>query len=96
MLKFIKVTGNSLSPDYREGDYVMILTVPFLFFKRGNTIVFQHSEYDLMIKKIDRIQADGIYVIGSHPNSIDSRQFGPVDRRKIIGVVVWHIKKPGL
>jgi phage repressor protein C with HTH and peptisase S24 domain len=93
MLKFIKVTGNSLYPEYREGDYVMILTLPFLSFKRGDTIVFQHPNYGEMIKTIDRIDSDKIQVIGTHPSSIDSRRFGPIDRNSVLGKVIWHIKK---
>lgn len=95
MLKFIKVTGQSLSPDYREGDYVMLITVPFFPFKRGNTIVFHHPVYGVMIKVIERIDLDGFHVLGTHPDSVDSRRFGPINREAIVGVVVWHIRKPG-
>ena len=93
MLKFIKVTGRSLSPEYQEGDYVMVVTFPFFPFKRGSTIVFQHPDYGVMIKKIETISEDGIHVTGSHPDSVDSRRFGPVNREAVMGVVVWHIRK---
>ena len=95
MFKFIKVTGNSLYPEYREGDYVMIITIPFFQFKNGDTIVFQHPTYGRMIKIIERIESDKFIVIGSHPGSIDSRQFGSIDREAILGKVIWHIKRPG-
>ena len=43
MLRVIKVTGNSLSPKYEEGDFVVITTVPFFFgsLRQGDVIVFQ-------------------------------------------------------
>jgi phage repressor protein C with HTH and peptisase S24 domain len=94
MIKFIKVTGDSLSPAYKEGDYVMLITVPFLSFKRGDTIVFRHTQYGTMIKNIDSIDSDKIFVVGTHPLSIDSRQFGPIQRGDVVGKVIWHIKKP--
>jgi phage repressor protein C with HTH and peptisase S24 domain len=94
MIKFIKVTGDSLSPAYKEGDYVMLITVPFLSFKRGDTIVFRHTQYGTMIKNIDSIDSDKIFVVGTHPLSIDSRQFGPIQRGDVEGKVIWHIKKP--
>ena len=94
MLKLIKVTGNSLYPDYREGDYVMVVTVPFFPFKGGDTIVFRHPTYGTMIKKITRVDLDGIHVVGSHPDSIDSRRFGSIQRRDVVGKVIWHIRKP--
>jgi nickel-type superoxide dismutase maturation protease len=94
MLKFIKVTGESLSPDYQEGDYVMVVTFPFLSLNRGDIIVFRHPVYGTMIKKISHEDPEGFYVIGNHPNSIDSRQFGSICRDDILGKVIWHIKKP--
>ena len=95
MLKIIKVSGRSLEPEYKEGDYVVIITIPFFSFKMGDTIVFQHQEYGTMIKCIERVVSDKIHVLGLHINSIDSRQFGPIDRSSVIGKVIWHIRKPG-
>ncbi len=94
MFKFIKVTGNSLYPEYREGDYVMITTIPFFSFKKGDTIIFDHQTYGRMIKIIDRIESDKIHVIGTYPGSIDSRRFGPINRESILGKVIWHIQRP--
>jgi signal peptidase I len=94
MLKFIKVTEESLSPDYQEGDYVMVVTFPFLYLKRGNIVIFRNPVYGTMIKKIAHEDPEGFYVVGTHPNSIDSRQFGSINRRDILGKVIWHIKKP--
>jgi len=95
MLEIIKVTGESLSPEYKEGDYVIIVTYPFfLRLKPGDTIVFDQPEYGRVIKKIQRIEYNLIYVSGAHANSVDSRRFGPVPRKNILGKVIWHIQKP--
>ena len=94
IFKFIKVTGDSLSPEYQEGDYVMLITNPFFSFKVGNTVVFNHPEYGTLIKTIDSIDSDKIHVIGTHPYSVDSRQFGLIDKSDVVGKVIWHIKKP--
>jgi nickel-type superoxide dismutase maturation protease len=94
MLKLIKVTGSSLYPDYREGDYVMVVTVPFFPFKRGDIIVFRHPEYGTMIKRITQVDPNEIHVVGTHPDSIDSRRFGPIKRRDVVGKVIWHVQKP--
>ncbi len=95
MIRFIKVTGNSLSPEFQGGDYVMVITCPFFAFKTGDTIVFRHPAYGLLIKKIKTVESDKIQVIGNHPDSVDSRQFGPIGRKDILGKVVWRFKKPG-
>ena len=93
MFKFIKVTGNSLYPEYQEGDYVMTITFPFFRFKRGDIVIFNHPKYGRMIKDINWIESDKIHVIGKHPGSIDSRQFGPIHRKDITGKVIWHIRR---
>ena len=45
-----------------------------------------------VLKRIDRIEPSGdIHVLGDHPQSLDSRIFGPLDREDIVGValIVW-------
>ena len=98
MLRIIKVTGKSLWPEYQEGDYVVLTTIPFFFnsLKGGDVVVFRHPEHGRMIKKVEYIHSEQgtISVIGSLPNSVDSRQFGPVHKRDLIGKVLWHVPKP--
>ena len=47
-----------------------------------------------MIKIIKEIKDDKIFVIGTHNNSIDSRNFGYINKKDIIGKVIFTIKKP--
>ena len=45
-----------------------------------------------VLKRIDRIEPSGdIHVLGDHPQSLDSRKFGPISREDIAGValMVW-------
>jgi signal peptidase I len=98
MFKLIKVKGKSLTPAYKEGDYVVITTLPFFAIKRGDTIVFRHNSYGTMIKRVDTINQDTgqIYVTGTHEHSVDSHQFGPILKRDLAGKVICHIRKPTL
>lgn len=98
MFRPIKVTDSSLSPEYREGDYVVITTIPF-FLRRirvGDVIVFRQPIYGILIKKVELVLEEGerYFVVGEHPHSIDSRQFGPISREALLGKVIWHIPKP--
>ena len=46
-----------------------------------------------VLKRIDRIELSGdIHVLGDHPQSLDSRIFGPISREDIAGValMVWE------
>ena len=93
MLKVLRISGQSLTPEYQEGDYVVVAS----FWRRpvpGDLIVFRNEKHGTMIKKLKAISADenGYFVIGSHPRSIDSRQFGPVGRQDVFGRVIWHIR----
>ena len=100
MLRFIKVLGQSLAPDYREGDFVLVAKIPFLLnrLKKGDTVVFNHPVYGTMIKMVESSQAvrGEIFVLGTHQDSVDSRHFGPIRTADLIGKVIWHIRKPNL
>jgi nickel-type superoxide dismutase maturation protease len=97
MLRVIKVTGASLSPEYREGDYVVVTTIPF-FLNRvrvGDVVVFRHPEYGELIKRVEKITPGSreFFVVGTHPNSVDSRVFGALPRETLLGRVIWHIAR---
>lgn len=98
MLRIIRVTGESLAPEFHGGDFVLVIKIPLPFskYKIGDTVVFDHPFYGFLIKKIERIAKGGeeLHVIGNHPLSTDSRQFGPIHCREIVGKVIWHIRKP--
>jgi len=97
MIQILKVTGESLSPFFLEGDFVVVSKIPFVLrrIRAGDIVVFEHPTYGKMIKKVDHLSTDGneIFVLGTHPESTDSRQFGPLSRRQLVGKVIWHIKK---
>ena len=98
MFKVLKVSENSLSPVYQEGDYVVISTIPLLFGapRRGDVIVFRHAVYGTLIKMVEAVAPGGeeFSVVGTHADSVDSRRFGPISRQDVVGKVIWHIKKP--
>ena len=98
MLRLLKVTGGSMSPDFQEGDYVVIVTLPFLLHsvKKGDTIVFEHSLYGTLIKRIGSFnpQTGEIYVQGTRPDSLDSHRLGPIRPEAIQGKVIAHFARP--
>ena len=98
MFKILKVKGRSLTPDYHEGDFVLIRKVPFSTrrYREGDVVAFCHPDHGLMIKRLHAISENGtrLTVHGSHPFSVDSRSFGPIDAINVLGKVVWQIKNP--
>jgi len=95
VFQVLKVTGESLSPFFLHGDYVLVVKLSYVVrrLKAGDVVVFRHPVYGVMIKRLEQLSTDGeeLYVLGSHPDSNDSRRFGPVHRRWLIGKVMWRI-----
>ena len=91
MLRILRIQGESMTPEYRDGDFILIWRVSLP--KVGDEIVFYNQLYGLLIKRIEKITEQGIYVIGTGGNSLDSRRLGPVDPGKVQGKVIWHIKR---
>lgn len=99
MIKLYKVSGNSLSPEYQPGDYLLVALIPFLFHRlnAGDVIVFKHPLYGVMLKKVAAIlpETGEVVVSGTQEDSVDSRRFGPISKASFIGKVIWHIRPRG-
>ena len=95
-MRLLKVQGDSLWPDFREGDYVFAAGVPFPAWKikAGDVIVFHQPGHGTLIKRVHRVLDNGqsFEVRGTQIYSSDSRNFGPVPRGHVSGKVVWHIR----
>jgi signal peptidase I len=97
MFKIVKVKGNSMSPDFQEGDFAALVTVPF-FSKRlkvGDVIIFEHRLYGRLIKRIAAFDPETgeVYVEGVDPGGLDSRRLGTIRRENIRGKVIAHFSK---
>ena len=97
MLRIHKVTGDSMSPDFHEGDFVVLATAPF-FLKRlevGDVIVFDHKLYGTLIKRIASFDPETAeaYVEGTQPDSLDSRRLGTIRSEAILGKIIAHFSK---
>jgi signal peptidase I len=96
MLKLLKIVGDSLTPNFEHGDFVLVSKIPFLFRppSPGDVVAFHQPGYGLLIKRIQSVNPDGEFnVFGTRLESIDSRVFGAVKQAEMIGKVVWHIRK---
>ena len=97
MFRIHKVVGDSMSPDFREGDFVVLATAPF-FLKRlkvGDTIIFKHKLYGTLIKRIASFDPETVeaYVEGTGPDSLDSRRLGTIRREAIRGKVIAQFSR---
>ncbi len=92
MFRILRISGDSMTPEYQDGDFVLIFKPFGGRIRIGDVIVFENRLYGTLIKKAEKISTAGIYVIGTGENSLDSRRLGPVNPASVLGRVIWHIR----
>jgi len=74
-----------MSPSLRSGDILVVKQSPL---KRGNIVIASVKGREV-IKRIDKIQDDTVYLLGDNlAHSTDSRAYGFVSKQAILGVVM--------
>lgn len=98
MIRLIKVTGNSLSPSFLNGDFVLVSASKRKrpSFQIGDILVVEHQTLGLIIKRVHANHADTqtLELEGTHPQSITSEKIGLVPYQDVLGKVLLHIKRP--
>lgn len=96
------VKGKSMEPTFHDGQVVLVGKGGLLFgaLKRGDVVVFTRGR-DLLVKRVlalpyetapdgTRVPPDHIYVVGDNLEvSEDSRTFGPIPLKTVIGKVLY-------
>ncbi|MBI2338721.1 S26 family signal peptidase [Candidatus Daviesbacteria bacterium] len=98
-----KVFGNSMLPTLKPGQDVLVFNWAYIFSrpKKGDLVVVEHGGREI-IKRVQissgpasprlRRASRGTFVIGDNKNcSTDSRNFGAIDKSKILGKVIFII-----
>lgn len=98
------VSGRSMAPTLEPGDRVLVdrWTYERRPPRPGEVVLVEAPDRRLMIKRVARppgslapAPAPRVWLLGDNPGeSEDSRLFGPVDRRRIRGRVVWRYWPP--
>ena len=88
------VEGDSMSPTLKDGDAVLIN--PTANFQIGDIVLAKHpfKQSVKMLKRIGEIDENGNYLlIGDNPaESTDSRSFGAISQKEILGKAVCRLK----
>lgn len=89
MFSFFKVSGHSMEPFLKEGS--VVLTSSIFPIKILDVIVVQY-ENKKMVKRIMEIKNGKVYVEGDNKkDSLDSKKIGWIDRKEIVGKVLFKI-----
>lgn len=92
LLSKIKVLGHSMEPTIRHQQEILVSSIPFFLRKPKvrDIVMLQRRQY--IIKRIVKIKNNQFYVVGDNDKeSTDSRNFGWIDRKEIIGKVIYKI-----
>lgn len=79
-------------PTFKEDDIVLVNRLSYFFGtpKIGDLVVLKKVKY--IIKRIEKIKGDDFFVVGDNrKESTDSRSFGWVSKKEIVGKVILKI-----
>lgn len=97
MLSIIKVRGDSMSPQYKNGDYVVSLKsqlLPSFLISEGRDYIIEHREHGRMLKRLTlkSNQNQSFQFSGLNPKSISTENIGVHSKESILGLVILLIK----
>lgn len=91
MFKLFRVEGYSLFPFLKEGEVVLCIKIfSFSKIKEKDTVVFKYKNNGSMIKRVKKINQNGYFVQGENPDSIDSRNFGELEKKDLLYKAVFN------
>ncbi|MDO8657902.1 MAG: signal peptidase I [Candidatus Levybacteria bacterium] len=95
IIKF-QIKEKSMEPGIKEGSVVLINRYHYLFKKpeAGDMVVLRDptDSKRFIIKRVKELKDGRVFVIGDNEKeSVDSRQFGWIDKKNILGKVFFKI-----
>jgi len=77
-----------MQPLLKPGQVILISSIPYLFRKPkvGDIIAFKKGE-KFIVKRMSKIAGHKLLVTGD--NKVDSKDFGWIERKEIIGMVIY-------
>ncbi len=87
------VSGRSMEPTFCAGDCLLVLNLNLLL-KKGDVVILRDSRDDrLVLKRVAKMDDSIFFVKGDNEDfSTDSRTFGPVSKKNLIGKVLLRYK----
>ena len=86
------ISGHSMEPFIKNGQTVLVSLILYLISKPkiGDIVAFRKDE-KVLIKRITKIGGEKYFVRGDNKNdSMDSKDFGWIEKEKIIGRVILN------
>ncbi len=94
LLARFKIYGHSMEPQIGDGEEVLVSEVPFWFKKPqiNDIVAFVSKDNKVLIKRVSGVVRGGYYVQGDNrEDSLDSRRFGKVLPKQIMGKFIFKL-----
>lgn len=90
LLKILQVKGHSMQPTILNTRKVIV--IPYFFTKpKKNDIVAFRFKKEIFIKRIREIKGNKYFLEGDNKkDSLDSKKIGLIEKKEIIGKVIWN------
>lgn len=83
------ISGRSMCPTFHHGDRVVAIKKWLTSIKKDDVVVIKNKREILLIKRVQHIQNKKYFVVGDNEKeSTDSRKFGWISNKDIIGRVI--------
>lgn len=93
MFAVYRAQGNSMSPQIKSGDYVVLFT--WIFFRPwpGLQVVYQHPDYGVILKSVIAVnhKKKTFSSQGLNSLSVSARNLKDTPMTNIKGFVIWHL-----
>ncbi|WP_363323506.1 S24/S26 family peptidase [uncultured Pseudoteredinibacter sp.] len=90
MLKIFKITGNSMSPRFNDGDYLLLFTL-YQKSRPGQFLVYDHPTIGPIFKQVCEVTEGGSFYLKSlNSAGVSSEDIGLCQTENIIGRMLWH------
>lgn len=93
MLKFYRVSGRSMEPTLRDGDYVVAATRLWRP-REKKLVVAQHKKYGVLVKRVKRRTSKGYYLASDNTLGTTSETIGEIAENQLIGPVIFKVRRP--
>lgn len=90
LFSIARVLGHSMEPTFFPNDRILVSAFPYFFTspKKGDIVIFRNRNMTF-VKRVAKIQNSKYFLTGDNKSdSKDSRSFGLVERKDIVGKVI--------
>jgi nickel-type superoxide dismutase maturation protease len=96
LLSRFKISGHSMEPFIKNGQTVLVSSIPYLFSKpKISDIIAFKKTGKVFIKRIAKVKENKYFLKGDNEkDSLDSREFGWIEKGDILGKFIYKIKNP--